>query len=321
MFTFIYCFDENYNIQGFVSIMSLLDKVSEKINIVIVHKQKEKFSKYEKLISNHNRLESLEIKEINTKDIEFPNVNNNHVSEATYYRMYLDQIQFDNTFSKCIYLDADIICLNNPINYFQEIYTKLKEQGKPLAARTDYIKFKDEQHEDDVFIRNKLTSINYFNAGVLLFDYQNWIENGYFKELRNIQKNYDGTINFWDQDLLNVLIDGNYLEMNHFSNFHIAADWNYPAHITESHAIFLHYQGKPKPWHISFINDSSTQFFQENYRKLFGKKVFVTKSTFSRDLKGFLKLIFSLQILKCSYPLSTLKEALKALFFSSSINQ
>ena len=126
MFTFIYCFDENYNIQGFVSIMSLLDKVSEKINIVIVHKQKEKFSKYEKLISNHNNLENLDIKEINTKDIEFPNVNNNHVSEATYYRMYLDQIQFDNTFSKCIYLDADIICLNNPINYFQEIYRRIK---------------------------------------------------------------------------------------------------------------------------------------------------------------------------------------------------
>ena len=107
--------------------------------------------------------------------------------------------------------------------------------------------------------------------------------------LRNSEiykKNYDGTIKFWDQDLLNVLIDGNYLEMNHFSNFHIIADWNYPAHIAESHAIFLHYQGKPKPWHISFINDSSTQFFQENYRKLFEKKVFVTKSTFSRDLKG-----------------------------------
>ena len=74
MFTFIYCFDENYNIQGFVSIMSLLDKVSEKINIVIVHKQKEKFSKYEKLINNHNNLENLDIKEINTKDIEFPNI-------------------------------------------------------------------------------------------------------------------------------------------------------------------------------------------------------------------------------------------------------
>ena len=78
-----------------------------------------------------------------------------------------------------------------------------------------------------------------------------------------------GTLKFWDQDLLNILIDGNYIEMNHFSNYHIAADWNYPAHITESHALFLHFQGKPKPWHISFLNDSSSRFFQENYRKLF----------------------------------------------------
>ena len=42
MFTFIYCLMKT-NIQGFVSIMSLLDKVSEKINIVIVHNQKKNF--------------------------------------------------------------------------------------------------------------------------------------------------------------------------------------------------------------------------------------------------------------------------------------
>ena len=30
---FVYAFDENYNIQGFVAIKSLLDKVDRKINI------------------------------------------------------------------------------------------------------------------------------------------------------------------------------------------------------------------------------------------------------------------------------------------------
>ncbi len=320
MFTFIYCFDENYNIQGFVSIMSLLEKVNEKINVVIVHNKKEKFSKYESLIKKHENLENLEIKSIETKDIDFPNVDNNHVSEATYYRIYLDKIKFDNQFNNCIYLDADIVCLNNPIGYFQKIFAQLKNEGKPLAARTDYLKFKNEEHDDDVFIRNKLSSINYFNAGVLLFDYQNWIKNGFFSELREIQKNYDGTLKFWDQDLLNILIDGNYVEMNHFSNYHLAADWNFPPHITESHALFLHYQGKPKPWHISFLNDSSTQFFQKNYRKFTEKKVYVTKSTFSRDLKGFAKLIIGLQIFKCEYPFSTLKESLKVLFTSSEIS-
>ena len=313
MFTFIYCFDENYNTQGLVSIMSLLEKVSEKINIVIVHKDKGTFGEYEELIREHQNLEHLQIETIDTKQLEFPNVNNNHISEATYYRMYLDKIKFDNQFSKCVYLDADIICLNNPINYFQNIYSKLEREGKPLAARTDYLKFKDEEHEDDVFIRNNLSSLNYFNAGVLLFNYQEWLEKGFFQNLREIQKNYAGTLKFWDQDLLNILIDGNYIEMNHFSNYHIAADWNYPAHITESHALFLHFQGKPKPWHISFLTDSSSRFFQENYRKLFKKNVYITKSTLSRDLKGVAKLIFGLQIIKSKYPLQTLKESVKIL--------
>ena len=38
MSNYLYCFDENYNFQAFSSIISLLDKVSKKINIYVIHK-------------------------------------------------------------------------------------------------------------------------------------------------------------------------------------------------------------------------------------------------------------------------------------------
>ena len=38
MINFVYCFDENYNFQAFSSMVSLLDKVSEKINIFVIHR-------------------------------------------------------------------------------------------------------------------------------------------------------------------------------------------------------------------------------------------------------------------------------------------
>ena len=89
MFTFIYCFDENYNIPAVVSILSLLEKVNEKINIVIVHNAKETFYEYEKLFKGHQNLNNFDIKTIDTSELSFPNTDNKHISEATYYRMYL----------------------------------------------------------------------------------------------------------------------------------------------------------------------------------------------------------------------------------------
>ena len=311
MFTFFYCFDKNYNVQAAVSILSLLDKVSEKINICIIHKDKDTFSQYEEKIIKHENIENLSLNSLDTKGLEFPNVLNKHISEATYYRMYLDQINFNFEITKSVYLDSDIICINNPITYFENIYSKLKKNKKPLAARTERVKHGLEQEDDNVFKRNNLSSINYFNAGVLLFDYEDWLKEDYFQNLREIQKNYAGTLEYWDQDLLNILVNGNYIEMNNFSNYHIAADWNHPAHITEALALFIHFQGKPKPWEISYLHDSSSKFFQDNYKKIFGRKVYISKSNFSRDLKGLTKMIFKLNILKTPFPFTTLKEAAK----------
>ena len=46
MLNFLYCFDQNYNIQALVSIYSLLENITEKINIHIIHKEPETFSRY-----------------------------------------------------------------------------------------------------------------------------------------------------------------------------------------------------------------------------------------------------------------------------------
>ena len=310
MFTFIYCFDENYNIPAVVSITSLLEKVDEKINILIVHKNKESFNKYKNTIKEHKNLQSLEIKTINTEGLSFPNVKNQHISEATYYRMYLDQVSFQNELSKCVYLDADIICINNPINYFKNVYSKLEDQKVSLAARTEHVAFRIH----DIFDRNNLPSVNYFNAGVLVFNFKEWLEKDYFEKLRNLQENYSDTLNYWDQDLLNILINGNYIEMNNFANFRLGADENFPSDVTSDLALFIHYQGKPKPWEISCITDSSTKFFQNNYKNIFNKKVYLRKSYFSRDLKGISKLLFLLDIRKVPYPITTLKESIKIIF-------
>ncbi len=311
MFTFIYCFDKNYNIPAVVSISSLLEKVNEKINIVIVHNEKETFYEYEKFFKGHQNLHNFELKTIETSELSFPNTNNKHISEATYYRMYLDKIDFSYQFTKCVYLDSDIICINNPITYFENIYSKLENQNIPLAARTEHIKLGNLEKDHEFFERNNLSSVNYFNAGVLVFNFQEWLSKDYFKLLRDLQENYSGTLKYWDQDLLNILINGNYIEMNNFSNFHLGADWNFPWPVIDELALFIHYQGKAKPWEISCIYDSSSKFFQNTYRKIFNNKIYLRKSYFTRDIIGLRNLLFLLKIRKTEFPFTVLKESIK----------
>ena len=43
---FVYAFDENYNIQGFVAIKSLLDKVDRNIDVHILHKNPDTFNEF-----------------------------------------------------------------------------------------------------------------------------------------------------------------------------------------------------------------------------------------------------------------------------------
>jgi lipopolysaccharide biosynthesis glycosyltransferase len=314
MFTFIYCFDENYNVQAVTSVVSLLENVSEKINILVVHREKDSFKKYLHLIEGHNKLEKLEIKNIKRESLNFPNTKNKHVSEATYYRIYLDKIIEDRNLEKVVYMDSDIICLNNPIKYFNQIYQDLVFYDKPLAARTEELNNVGMEPFDSVFLRNNMKSINYFNAGVLIFNYKLWVENNYFDKLREIQEKYEGELVYWDQDLLNKLFDGNYIELNNFSNFNLGVNWVIPTTVTKDIALLIHYQGSAKPWEISSLHYPSTNLFQGIYSNIFNNKTFLQKSIFSRDIKGLLKLIFYFRIFKVQHPLSALKESFKIIY-------
>ena len=79
---FLYCFDENYNTQAFVSIYSLLQNVSEKINIFIIHKNKDHLF-FPPEVLNHKNLNELNTYEYKQSEFAFPNIENAHVSEAS----------------------------------------------------------------------------------------------------------------------------------------------------------------------------------------------------------------------------------------------
>ena len=83
---FIYCFDTNYNSQAFTSIISLLDCVDKKIDIFIIHNDKNFEKKIPKQINKHKNLNSLHIYIFKKQDI---------TSQTYQTLMYLRQLTTD----------------------------------------------------------------------------------------------------------------------------------------------------------------------------------------------------------------------------------
>ena len=159
---FLYCFDENYNIQANISINSLLEHLETKVNIYIIHKNPPSFSKLLKKIKKHKNLSNIYIYKFN-KSIDFPKLEEAHVSEATYYRIFISDY-LDEHIEDLIYLDADTVIVNNPESDLVSISQELKSSNKTIAAKTE--KSLSEHSK-------KLTgNENYFNAGVMFINYK-----------------------------------------------------------------------------------------------------------------------------------------------------
>ena len=110
---FLLCFDENYNIQAEVTISSLLENSNFKLKFYIIHDDPESFEESKKRLNSFSNLQSIEVYKFNKRqDIVFPNFDESHMSEATYYRLFLSDY-LPRTIKNIIYIDPDVICLNN----------------------------------------------------------------------------------------------------------------------------------------------------------------------------------------------------------------
>ena len=57
--SFLYCFDNNFNLQALTSINSLLGKVSEKIDLYIIHNDISTFKNLAKNLNKNEKIKEL----------------------------------------------------------------------------------------------------------------------------------------------------------------------------------------------------------------------------------------------------------------------
>ena len=305
---FVYCFDQNFNKQAITSINSLVSKLENSYNIIIIHNNLSSLDK-NMLINKENG--EIHFYEFKNSGYKFPNIENGHVSEATYFRIFVEDY-LDLDIDYFIYLDADIICLNNPESYFHNKIKSLYDKKIPLAANTETYRNSDSEH---YFKKLDLKNDKYFNAGILIVDFKFWKQNDVSSELLKIMNDYKNNITFWDQDVLNIHYDGNFLELSDFVNFNLPFSkfQLFSKSFIDQNVIFMHYKGKAKPWNLKYALHKNSEYYQSEFRKFNNSKYHLVTKNLINDIYYFFKVIFTLKFLKSQYSLGFIMAFLKSI--------
>lgn len=170
---------------------------------------------------------------------------------SMYYRLILPLILQKGTI---LYLDADIICLQNIEEIFQTSLEKFS-----IAAVLDI----ETTGEKRSYALN-LPINTYFNSGVLLIDVDQWNQENALGKLMDILSNKDIELQYPDQDALNVVFQGKV--------HYLPAKWNRIAIVNQSdiktklrETKLLHFTAHPKPWSIVW-KYSAHELLKDIYR-------------------------------------------------------
>ncbi|MGF1630927.1 MAG: glycosyltransferase family 8 protein [Kiloniellaceae bacterium] len=180
-----------------------------------------------------------------------------HISHASYLRIFIPEI-LPASEEKVLYLDCDIV-VRHDIAPLWNLDLGDKVLG---AARNLYFV----RHDD----LDMPAGADYFNAGVLLMNLKRWREaDGTARVVRFIEAHHD---HLWahDQDALNAVFCGEFLELAPTWNFQTSMLWTEPDGLSLSYPQFrrlladpgiVHYTSPSKPWHFSNTHPYKSAYY------------------------------------------------------------
>lgn len=286
--------------------MSLLENTSRQLTFYIIHENPTTLEKLIKRTSIHPNVENIyTYKFIKRDNVNFPSFDESHMSEATYYRLFLGDY-LPKEIKNIIYVDPDIICINNFDKIIDQTLSVLNSTDLLLAAKTEHFELDD----SEVSVRLELTNNKYFNAGVTVINVEKWINQKYTDKLLEKMDHLGERVMWFDQDILNSYVDGDYLELPSALNF---TDLSLSLNDIKEVAIFYHYSGKKKPWTVKGFISYGESFYQKMYREIFDNNYHIVH-TYKRDsIRHFLMYLLSLKILNLNYPLTFIKNFIKSM--------
>ena len=278
---FLYCLDNNFNLQAMNSINSIIKYSENKnLNFYIVHDSPKTFSKIlDRYLPDYKHL--ITIYKFDFDSIKFPRINKAHVSKATYFRLFFQKYLPQNI-DFITYVDSDIVCLSNPGNKIKELIETINNSNLLIGAVSEDTLVDQNIHRLD------MKSDKYFNAGVMIINLKLWSKKIEINEIILRMEKLKDKIKWWDQDVLNSLVDGNYLELNKDFNMKVSKITEKP----DKSVVFLHYAGKGKPWDNSIFEDSRTNIYQSAFLRTGFSEYHIDPKGFKENII-FFKNLFS----------------------------
>ena len=296
---------------GFTSMVSLLDRIDEKININIIHNSKDVYESIPQYIKNHKNLNSINIHFFQNEKYIFPNLDNSHVSEATYFRLFIEDY-IDKSLDFLIYLDADVVCIKNPIPYFNSKIQSMIENDFTVAVMNE----PDIPEIDERSINLGIKSGRYFNAGVMIINYSKWIDQEIKTKSIQIIKEKKEKLILWDQDVLNIIFDGKFQDIDQEFNYRMDILNFSDKEISsiQNNVYLIHYFGKSKPWTLKGINFGISEYYQSEFRKISKNKYHIVHKWKRDSLNYIFEIIFSTKLFKLKFPFRFIVETLRSFF-------
>lgn len=232
-FNIAYSVDNNFIKYAIISIISIIKNDKKKYHFHIFYSN----------ISddNLNKIKELELEgcALTLYKININIFKNMQVKEnlpiSMYFRLIIPQVLHPFV-DKVLYLDADIICINE-LNDIFSYNLKNKIAGVINHAYIDpYVSSLSLNHTE-----------YYFNSGVMLINTEEWKSNKILEKF--LIKINESNYKYPDQDVLNILLENRILYL----------DGKYNRFIENvrrnDNTTLIHYTGTPKPWKAWYNND------------------------------------------------------------------
>lgn len=157
-----------------------------------------------------------------------------HVSWAAYSRFLIGDLLPERV-SWALYLDSDLLVVSS-ISTILEATARQPNSPSPIV-------FAVPRDSGEHLEQLGFGGSRYFNSGVLLIDLKLWREEGLGHKLFEKGKEVFGRIHLWDQDVLNLVLEGRWSELpGEFNETQVKAK-------SDSHCI-VHFVGGTKPWMV-----------------------------------------------------------------------
>lgn len=272
----VFATDDNYAKPTLLAIASvLICNKQEKIDFYILtehlnNKNKKLFTEISKSLFPKSTITFLELTKKMTEQFIPTIKENNHVSVATYFRLFIPSL-LPPDIHKVLYLDGDILCVGK----LDKLYES-ELNGFSMAATLD-----ERTTAPECFLRLDYPMENgYAGAGVLLINLDWWREHSVQKLASKYISQFPEKCLWHDQDALNKILNGTIkfvnLKYNVYEQLYIGTS-QYPASMKKEteeamlEPVLLHFSDFRKPWQ----KESKSPFrflWRKFYKKVFGKK-------------------------------------------------